>query len=194
MAQTLESYHFNARKAGQIFRQLCKERGISQASLAAQTGTSYDTVGNVFAGKVQDIPFERVFKFCCVLGIPVESYMMLMLTDEDIDFLDRVPLYDSHEGEITAASDVDPAHVTAPVPDTVVAVAEAAAAADPTPAEALAAASSPCTGYAREDVSLLLDRIERQHLRHIEDFRASQSVMYDLIKTLVSTLNRSDKE
>lgn len=194
MAQTLESYHFNPRKAGQIFRQLCKERGISQASLAAQTGTSYDTVGNVFAGKVQDIPFERVFKFCCVLRIPIESYMMLMLKDEDIDFTDRVLLYDSHEDEIIPASDIDPAQATAPVPDTVVAVAEAAAAADPPHADSLPAAIPPCTGYSRDDVSLLLDRIERQHLRHTEDLRANQAIMHELVKTLVSTLHRPDKE
>lgn len=194
MAHSLESFHFNARKAGQIFRQLCKERGVSQASLAAQSGTSYDTVGNVFAGKVQDIPFERVFKFCCVLGIPIESYMMLMLTDEDIDFADRVLLYNSHEDEIIPASDIDPAQATAPVPDTVVAVAEAAASAEPPHADAVPSVVSPCTGYSRDDVSLLLDRIERQHLRHTEDLRANQAVMHELVKTLVSTLNRSDKE
>lgn len=194
MSYSLEAFHFNPRKAGQIIKQLCKERGVSQTSLAAQTGTSYDTVGNVFAGKIQDITFERVFKFCCVLGVPIESYMMLMIKDEDVDFLDRILLYDSHDDEITSASDIDPAQATAPVPDTVVAVAEAAAAADSASADVLPAAHAPCSGYSREDVSLLLDRIERQHLRHAEDLRANQAVMHELVKTLVASFHRPDKE
>lgn len=162
MLETLESFHFNARKSGQIFKQLCKERGVSQAALAAQTGVSYDTVGNVLAGKIQDIQFERVFKFCAVLGVPIEVYMLLMLKDEEIDFRDQVLLYNPAKDESTPVSDV-PDKTPSPVTEAVAAAAQAAT----VPQEMQEIVPEGRNMYTRDDLVALLNRMERQHAQHI---------------------------
>lgn len=167
MPDSLISFHFNPRKSGQIFKQLCKERGVSQAVLAAKTGTSYDTVGNVFSGKVQDIQFERVFKFCTALGVPLEVYMMMMLKDENIDFEDQVLLYNPQKDDVTPVSDMESTQIPSPVSDAVVAAAVAATAV-PAP-DAVSISDDTRIVYAREDVTAILDRFERQHARQTAD-------------------------
>jgi DivIVA domain-containing protein len=178
MRYSLDTFHFNPHKVGQVFKQLCKERGVSQTALALKTGITYNTIGNIFAGKVQDIQFERVFKFCCALGMPMEALMLLMLKDEDIDFEDQILLYDKQADEVTPVTDVDTDQVLSIVPDTVAAVAQAVTAVESvpdTPAQAQEVRPSPavcCTGYSREEVDALLDRVERLHQQHIADIHA----------------------
>lgn len=108
MTQPLQSFHFNPIKLGEILRQLAKERDISQSKMASETGLSYDTIGNVYTGKIVKTPFEYVFKICVVLGLPLETIMVIMLKHEDIDFRDRVLLYDTNTDESVPVSDVLP--------------------------------------------------------------------------------------
>lgn len=130
MSHSLVEFHFNPRKLGLIIKQLCKDRGISKGALSSKTGVSYDTVDNIFGGKVQEVSFEKLFKFCCVIGVPIEVVMMLMVKDEDIDFRDDILLYDIEGDEALPVTNVDETQTPGPVSDTVSAVAGAVAAAE----------------------------------------------------------------
>lgn len=186
MAQTLVQFHFNPIKFGQIVKATAKEKGISQSTLSSNTGLSYDTVGNIYGGKVQKVPFEYVFKICVVLGVPIEVVMMLMLKDEDINFLDDVLLYDTQDDTTVSMPETVPTLVAGPVSDT---VANAAIAATITvPAQADPQASY----YTLDDLNRAVDQANakyeaiiahlkesrahliQQHDRHIADLKAQQ--------------------
>lgn len=161
MAFSLESFHFNPIKFGQIVKQYAKERGISQGTMAARTGMSFDALGNLYGGKVQKPAFETVFKICVVLGVPVEVIMMLMLKDEDIDFGDKVLLYDTNQDTVVKAVNAVPSFVPDAVPDTVAEKATAVAAAMP-------------TGSVVEHVAttaLSLDELKAAHAAHVADLK-----------------------
>lgn len=182
MPQSLEQFHFNPIKFGQIVRTFAKDRGISQVSMAAKTGLSYDTVGNIYTGKVQKIPFEYVFKICVVLGIAMEVLETLMLKDEDIDF--EVLLYDTHKDTNIPINDAVPSLVPGPVPESVANAAIAAVNATPPPSEV------PAGYYTIEDLNRAVaqanakheliiahmaesrDHLIQQHERHISDLKA----------------------
>lgn len=178
MSHSLVTFHFNPQKAAQIFKQLKKERGISDTVLAARTGLSYDTVTNCLKGR-SDLSFERVFKFCVVLGLPIESFMRLMLKDEDIDFADDVLLYNISNGEQLPISDENVDDVPHAVPESVADAASAAAALPiVTPVQAGV--------YTKEELALLLDRQERQHHEHAQDLRAQLEQQAETIRLLIS--------
>lgn len=125
MPQSLDMFHFNSVKLGQILRQIAKDKGISKAKLKQATGISRDTLGHIFSGETQEVSFEKLFKLCYALETPVSVVEYLMLKDEDIDFAEEVLYYDPSDGAVLPAADVDPSQL--PVTDAVVAVAEAAA-------------------------------------------------------------------
>lgn len=131
MSYALRDFHFNPIKLGQIIKQLCAEKDARPSYVCKQTGITRDTFDNILRGSVHDIKFEQLFKICCVLEIPVAVIEMLMIRDEDIDFADQVVMYDAANNDVLPVSDVDAEQV--PVPDTVVAVAEAVAAAENPP-------------------------------------------------------------
>lgn len=172
MPQSLVSYHFNSYKTGQIIKQYAKDRGVSQASMAAKTGLSFDTVGNIYAGKVQKIPFEYLFKFCVVLAIPIEVFMMLMLKDEDIDFEDQVLLYNTIEDKPVPVADAVPSLIAGAVPDAVVDTAVAVAAAAPALEAVVAAtADSSHTYFTADDVNDAVDKVRKSYEAHISDLK-----------------------
>lgn len=169
MPQSLVQFHFNPIKFGQVLRTYAKDRGISQVSMAAKTGISYDTVGNIYTGKVQKIPFEYVFKFCVVLGIAMEVLETLMLKDEDIDFEDQVLLYDTQEDANVPMNDVVPSLVPGPVPESVANAAIAATNA-PTPTSEV-----PAGYYTIEDLNRAVAQANAKHeviIAHMEESRA----------------------
>lgn len=131
MSYSLRDFHFNPIKLGQILKQLRQDKDISVAYISKRTGITRDTLDNIFSGDVRDVKFEQIFKLCCVLEIPIEVLLILMLKDEDIDFMDQVLFYDNKEDESIPATDIST--VPSSVPDTVVAAAEAVAAADNPP-------------------------------------------------------------
>ena len=135
MTCTLQEFHFNSIKLGQIIKQLCADKKIKASYICKCTGITRDTFDNIIRGFVHDIKFEQLFKICCVLEIPVAVIEALMIKDEDIDFADQIVYYDAANGEILPIAEVDAAQI--PVSDTVVAVAEAVAAAEnpPQPAQ-----------------------------------------------------------
>ena len=186
MAQSLVQFHFNPIKFGQIVKATAKEKGISQSTLSSNTGLSYDTVGNIYGGKVQKVPFEYVFKICVVLGVPIEVVMMLMLKDEDINFLDDVLLYDTQDDTTVSMPETVPTLVAGTVSDT---VANAAIAATIT---APAQADPQASYYTLDDLNRAVDQANakyeaiiahlkesrahliQQHDRHIADLKAQQ--------------------
>lgn len=186
MIQSLVQFHFNPIKFGQIVKATAKEKGVSQATLASKTGLSYDTVGNIYSGKVQKAPFEHVFKICVVLGTSIEVLMMLMLKDEDIDFLDDVLLYDTRDDTTVSMPETVPTLVAGPVSDNVANAAIAATIAPPAQAE------PPAGYYTLEDLNRAVDQANakheaviahmkesrvhliQQHDRHIADLKAQQ--------------------
>lgn len=131
MPCTLQDFHFNPVKLGQIIKQLCAEKGIKYSYMCKRTAITRDTFDNILRGFVHDVKFEQLFKICCVLEMPVAVIEALLIKDEDIDFADQIVYYDAAHGEILPISDVDAAQI--PVSDTVVAVAEAVAAAENPP-------------------------------------------------------------
>lgn len=184
MPQSLVQFHFNPIKFGQIIRTFAKDRGVSQATMASKTGLSYDTVGNIYTGKVQKIPFEYMFKICVVLGIAVEVLETLMLKDEDIDFEDQVLLYDTQKDTTIPINDAVPSLVPGPVPESVANAATAAANASPPASEV------PAGYYTIEDLNRAVEQANakheliinhmvesrehliKQHDRHISDLKA----------------------
>lgn len=171
MSNSLVSFHFNPFKLGQICKQYAKDRGFSQAVMAARTGLSYDTVGNIYAGKVQKIPFEYVFKFCVVLAIPIEVVMMLMLKDEDIDFAEQVLLYNTVEDKPVPVEDAVPDLVPGDVPAAVVDTAVNVAAADPVIEAAIAPAENLHNGYTVDELRTIINKITVMHDAHIQDLK-----------------------
>ena len=153
MACDLEHFHFNPVKLGQILRQFSAQYGISKTMLHKQTGISRDTITNIFSGDTQEVSFEKLFKLCCVLGVPMVVIEKLMVQDEDIDFAAQVVMYDAANNDVLPVSDVDAEQV--PVPNTVVAVAEAVAAAENPPPPALN------TRTTEEYITFLQAHIER---------------------------------
>ena len=141
MSHSLRDFHYNPIKLGQILKQLRQDKDISVAYISKRTGITRDTLDNIFSGDVRDGKFEQIFKLCCVLEIPIEVLLILMLKDEDIDFMDQVLLYDNKEDESIPATDINT--VPSSVPDTVVAAAEAVAAADTPPDPVRASAENP---------------------------------------------------
>lgn len=141
MSYSLRDFHFNPIKLGQILKQLRQDKDISVAYISKRTGITRDTLDNIFSGDVRDVKFEQIFKLCCVLEIPIEVLLILMLKDEDIDFMDQVLFYDNKEDESIPATDINT--VPSSVPDTVVAAAEAVAAADNPPDPVRTSAENP---------------------------------------------------
>lgn len=170
MSYSLVSYHFNPYKIGQIVKQYAKNRGISQTVMASKTGLSYDTVGNIYAGKVQKIPFEYIFKICVVLAIPVEVIMMLMLKDEDIDFEDEVLLYDTSEDKPVPVSDAVPTLIAGSVPDAVADTVVAVAAVVPA-IEATGAAHDISPALSYDDISDAVEKVRSYYEAHIQDLK-----------------------
>lgn len=166
MSHNIVTFHFNPLKCGQIIRQYAKNRGISQEVLAARIGISYDTMGNIYAGKVQKIPFEYLFKISVVLAVPLEVLMMLMLKDEDIDFADQVLLYDTVDDKAVPVEDAVPTMVAGSVPES---VADAAASAPPMES---AHHDEAHTYHVHADHQALIDILNAAHAAHIQDLKA----------------------
>ena len=191
MSHNIVSFHFNPLKCGQIIRQYAKNRGISQEALAARIGISYDTMGNIYAGKVQKIPFESVFKICVVLGVPIEVIMMLMLKDEDIDFADQVLLYDTVGDKAVPVEDAVPTLVAGPVPES---VADAAASAPPMEAVHHDTAH---TCHIHGDQHALVEILTAAHALHTKDLkeqfdkeREAYARHVDQLHKLIESLSR----
>lgn len=183
MSYSLVSFHFNPYKLGQICKQYAKDRGISQAAMAARTGLSYDTVGNIYAGKVQKIPLEYVFKLCVVLAIPIEVIMMLMLKEEDIDFADQVMIYDTAKEETVPVEDAVPTLAPSTVPETVVDTAVAVAAA---PVPELPASDHPHNGYTSEEMHAIIERVKAAHAAHLADVKATHAAHVQDLKDQIA--------
>ena len=131
MPYTLQTWHVNPRKLGQILKQYIKESGYTVAHIQHETGISRDTIDNILSGKVQEVTFEKLLKICCSIHIPMTAVKMMLLADEDIDFRDRISIVDVSTGDVLPATDVDPSQL--PVPETVKVAAEAVAAAEKPP-------------------------------------------------------------
>ena len=141
MACSLDKFHFNSVKLGQILRQFAEQSGVGKGSLSRMTGISRDTITNIYSGDTQEVSFEKVFKICVALGIPMIAIEKLVVMDEDIDFADKIVMYDTASGDVLPATEVDIEKM--PVPETVLAAAEAVAAADNPPDPVRKAAESP---------------------------------------------------
>lgn len=141
MPQNLVQFHFNPSKLGQILLQFSLQYNVNKSALSKKTGISRDTITNIFSGDTQEVSFEKLFKICCVLGVPMVVIEKLMVQDEDIDFADKIVMYDTSSGDVLPATEVDIGKM--PVPETVLAAAEAVAAADNPPDPVRRPAESP---------------------------------------------------
>lgn len=171
MSQTLEMYHFNPVKFGLICRQMAKEKRISQAVMAARTGLSYDTVGNIYAGRVQKIPFEYVFKICVVLEVSVEVMTLLMLKDDDIAFRDKILTYDTHRDEEIPVPEVLPSMTPGVVSDVVTDTAVAVASAAPVLDSPAVTAETSSGLFAADDIQTIIDNIKADYESRIRDLK-----------------------
>ena len=153
MACSLDKFHFNSVKIGQILERFAKERGIGKGALSRMIGVSRDTLTNIFSGDTQEVSFEKVFKICVALGVPMIAIEKLAVLDEDTDFAARIVMYDTASGDVLPATEIDIKEMQ--VPETVVAVAEAVAAVEnpSTPAQN--------TRTAEEHIAFLQAHVER---------------------------------
>lgn len=166
MAESLESYHVNTVKVGVILRQMAKEKHISQEKMSAKTGLSYDTVGNIYAGKTQKLPLEYFLKICIILETSFESMILLMLKDEDIDFADRILTYDARKDIEVPVLDVLPSMTPGVVPDAVTDTAAAVTIATS------AMEAAPMSEVAHtDDLKPIVDAIRHEYEAHIADLK-----------------------
>jgi transcriptional regulator with XRE-family HTH domain len=131
MPCSLAEFHFNSVKLGQILQRFAEQCGMGKGAVSRMTGISRDTITNIYNGDTQEVSFEKVFKMCVAFGVPMIAFEKLGVLGEDTDFADKIVMYDTASGEVLPASEVDIKDM--PVPDTVVAVAEAVAAVDNPP-------------------------------------------------------------
>lgn len=153
MSYNLRTFHFNPVKLGQILKLLMQERNVRASHISRATDITRDTIDNILTGKVHDVKFEQLFKFCCVLEVPMTVVESLMIKDEDIDFADQIVYYDTQSGDVLPMSEVSVEQL--PVSPAVVAVAEAVAAADKPPEPA------PNTKTTDEYIAFLQAHIDR---------------------------------
>lgn len=128
MPCSLADFHFNSVKLGQILQRFAEQCGMGKGAVSRMTGISRDTITNIYNGDTQEVSFEKVFKMCVAFGVPMIAFEKLGVLGEDTDFAHKIVMYDIASGEVLPATNVDIKSM--PVPDTVVAVAEAVAAAD----------------------------------------------------------------
>lgn len=89
-AYTLETFHFDPVKRGRILRSFIDGSDYSYAQVGKVIGATYDSLINYLNGRVQSLPFEKLFKICVITGHNVNEFLQLMLSDEDVDFADRI--------------------------------------------------------------------------------------------------------
>lgn len=154
MACSLDKFHFNSVKLGQILKQFAEQRGVGKGALSRMTGISRDTITNIYSGGTQEVSFEKVFKICVALGIPMIAIEKLVVMDEDTDFADKIVMYDTASGDVLPATEVDIKSM--PVPETVVAV-----------AEAVAAVENPTEPSRRSEESVSHISYLQQHIDHL---------------------------
>jgi transcriptional regulator with XRE-family HTH domain len=131
MPCSLAEFHFNSVKLGQILQRFAEQCGMGKGAVSRMTGISRDTITNIYNGDTQEVSFEKVFKMCVAFGVPMIAFEKLGVLGEDTDFADKIVMYDTASGEVLPATEVDIKDM--PVPDTVVAVAEAVAAVENPP-------------------------------------------------------------
>ena len=166
MPASLRSYHINTIKVGAILRQMAKEKDISQEEMGAEAGLSYDTIGNIYAGRIQKLPLEYYLKICIILETSFESMILLMLKDEDIDFADRILTYDARKDIEVPVLDVLPSMTPGVVPDVVTDTATAVTIAT----SAMEAAPMPEVVHT-DDLKPIVDAIRHEYEAHIADLK-----------------------
>lgn len=87
---TLETYHLNPVRSGQILRTFIEQSPYSQRQTAELIGISYDTLTNSLAGRSQQLSLEKAFKVCVLTGHSMEEYLRLLIADDPVDFADRI--------------------------------------------------------------------------------------------------------
>ena len=87
---TIDVFHFDKEKSGNLLKKWLKECGLSQHHAADLTGIHQDTLFNCLSGRVQDIKFETVFKIALITGHTVDDYIREMLEGLDVPFYCRV--------------------------------------------------------------------------------------------------------
>lgn len=194
MPTSMKDFHFSPLKFGAIMRQYAKEHNLSQASHARNTGYTYDTVGNYYAGKVHGFPYDFVSKSCKLFGIPIDVFDHLMLQGEDVDSDDLLLALSPHgEACLIPASDIPAAVVESVVPDTVAAVASAIAAVPDTAPAPVAPASAPAPDCA----SAILARADQHHADMVAQLIESRRLLIEQhdkeISTLRSQIERQDQ-
>lgn len=90
MQKSLQDYHFDPKRSGEILKKWAKESGLSYSEIAEQTGYSPDTINNSLSGKIKELSLERVFKIAVLTGHSVCEFLRLMLDGEEIDFADQI--------------------------------------------------------------------------------------------------------
>jgi transcriptional regulator with XRE-family HTH domain len=153
MPCSLAEFHFNSVKLGQILQRFAEQCGMGKGAVSRMTGISRDTITNIYNGDTQEVSFEKVFKMCVAFGVPMIAFEKLGVLGEDTDFADKIVMYDTASGEVLPATEVDIKDM--PVPDTVVAVAEAVAAVENPPQP------TPNTRTKDEYITFLQAHIER---------------------------------
>lgn len=116
MQKTIQSYHFDQKKVGEILKKWVKDSGLSYSEVAEQTGYSLDTINNSLSGKIKEPSLERVFKIAVLTGHSVCEFLRLMLEGEEIDFADRIHVLTDKPLHVVKYTDTLPAKTPTTVP------------------------------------------------------------------------------
>ena len=87
--KTIDIFHFDKEKSGNLLKKWLKNAGLSQHHAADLVGIHQDTLFNCISGRVQDIKFEIIFKIALITGHTVDDYIREMLDGEDVSFYCR---------------------------------------------------------------------------------------------------------
>lgn len=116
MQKSIQSYHFDQKKVGELLKKWVRESGLSYSEVAEQTGYSLDTINNSLSGKIKEPSLERVFKIAVLTGHSVCEFLRLMLEGDEIDFADRIHVLTDKPLHMVKYTDTLPAKAPATVP------------------------------------------------------------------------------
>lgn len=115
MQKSIQAYHFDQKKAGEILKKWVKDSGLSYSDVAEQTGYTMDTINNSLSGKIKEPSLERVFKIAVLTGHSVCEFLRLMLEGEKLDFADRIHVLTDKPLHMVKYTDTLPEKAPAPV-------------------------------------------------------------------------------
>ena len=175
----METYKLDLVKTGVILQGLRSMRKMSRTFVAESIGVTNDVIRNIEKG-LGGVTLERAIKLCALYEMPIIALVLLILKDADIDFRDRILVYDHKNDDVTPITDESVPEVPGVLPESVVEAAESIE----------ADSTAPTHGVVLSDPQAVLDAVIGVHGEHIADLHAEIARQDQTIRQLIELLGR----